>query len=33
VVLVYLAGNIALIRAFRTEFNVWRHLFIPARRA
>ncbi len=34
VVLVYLAGNIAVIRAFRTEFrdefNFWRHLLIPA---
>ena len=34
VVLVYLTGNIAVIRAFRTEFrgefNLWRHLLIPA---
>ena len=34
VVLVYLTGNIAVIRAFRTpfrdEFNFWRHLLIPA---
>ncbi len=34
VVLVYLAGNIAVIRAFRTEFrdefSPWRHLLIPA---
>ena len=34
VVLVYLAGNIAVIRAFRTEFrdefSFWRHLLIPA---
>lgn len=34
VVLVYLAGNLAVIRAFRTEFrdqfSFWRHLFIPA---
>jgi amino acid transporter len=34
VVLVYLAVNIAVIRAFRTEFRdqfrLWRHLFIPA---
>ncbi len=34
VVLVYLAGNIAVIRAFctefRDEFNFWRHLLIPA---
>jgi amino acid transporter len=34
VVLVYLTGNIAVIRAFRTEFrdeySFWRHLFIPA---
>ena len=34
VVLVYLAGNIAVIRAFRTEFRdefrLWRHLIIPA---
>ena len=34
VVLVYLAGNIAVIRAFRTEFrdefSIWRHLLIPA---
>ena len=33
-VLVYLAGNIAVIRAFRTEFrdeySFWRHLLIPA---
>jgi len=34
VVLVYLAGNIAVIHAFRTEFrdefSFWRHLVIPA---
>ena len=34
VVLVYLSGNIAVIRAFRTEyrdeFSFWRHLLIPA---
>jgi amino acid transporter len=34
VVLVYLTGNIAVIRAFRTEFRdefrLWRHLIIPA---
>ena len=34
IVLVYLAGNIAVIRAFRTEFrdefSFWRHLLIPA---
>jgi hypothetical protein len=34
VVLVYLAVNIAVIRAFRTEFRdqfrLWRHLLIPA---
>ena len=34
VVLVYLTGNIAVIRAFRTEFrdefSFWRHLLIPA---
>ena len=34
VVLVYLTGNLAVIRAFRTEFrdefNAWRHLLIPA---
>jgi amino acid transporter len=34
VVLVYLVGNIAVIRAFRTEFrhefSFWRHLLIPA---
>jgi amino acid transporter len=34
VVLVYLAGNLAVIRAFRTEFRdefrLWRHLLIPA---
>jgi len=34
VVLIYLAVNIAVIRAFRTEFrdefNLWRHLLIPA---
>jgi len=34
VVLVYLTGNLAVIRAFRTEFrdefNPWRHLIIPA---
>jgi hypothetical protein len=33
-VLVYLAVNIAVIRAFRTEFReqfrLWRHLLIPA---
>ena len=32
--LVYLTGNIAVIRAFRTEFrdefSFWRHLLIPA---
>ena len=32
--LVYLAGNFAVIRAFRTEFrdeySFWRHLLIPA---